>query len=189
MSNSTAFRRSWLVQRLEAPTQRDNPFSFGGGLRNGGLSAEAMQLLRSVWSFDYMGAAEYEFGAVPQALETLAKSKTLIAFALHDVEGQPPPKWMLPRGEKPSKLVQSGTVYVLCPSEMRQHVEALVRAEASEVCGTGKIRDGSNLWSALFAPASTRVRGWLELDNGFLFFTDREMFERACRVFGVEVAQ
>ena len=49
--------RSWLIQRLNKPREYEgklkgleNAFSFGGGLVNGGLSKEAMELL----NFDYM---------------------------------------------------------------------------------------------------------------------------------------
>ena len=71
-------KRTYLIQRLEKPRTlkiagvelKDNPFSFGGGLRNGGLSKDATDLLRPLFSFDYMGAAEFEFGAVPEALSS-----------------------------------------------------------------------------------------------------------------------
>ena len=52
------------LQRLVSPGM--NPFSFGAG--GGGISAEAKELLSNLFWFDYMGAAEYEFGAVPSAL-------------------------------------------------------------------------------------------------------------------------
>ena len=46
---ATEMKRSYLVQRLRKPRgwelTKDNPFSFGGGLQNGGLSGEAMSLL------------------------------------------------------------------------------------------------------------------------------------------------
>ena len=31
-----------------------------------------------------------------------------------------------------------------------------------------------------------RVQGWLELDNGFFFFTDKTMCENVAHVFGIE---
>ena len=31
-----------------------------------------------------------------------------------------------------------------------------------------------------------RAVGWLELDNGFFFFTDKVMFEQTCKLFGVK---
>ena len=44
-------------------------------MRNGGLSNEAMDLIRGIWSFDYMGASEFEWGAIPKALGEIAKLK------------------------------------------------------------------------------------------------------------------
>lgn len=58
---------SFLVQRLHKPAKW-SPFAFGGGLKNGGLSDEAVSVLESIFSPDYMGAAEYEFGVLPEAL-------------------------------------------------------------------------------------------------------------------------
>ena len=94
--------RSWLVQRLGKPYKRgllggkDNPFSFGGGFKNGGLSDEAMDLIRGIWSFDYMGAAEYEFGAVPAALNTIAQAavaKNLATFTITVPLKEVPQSW------------------------------------------------------------------------------------------------
>ena len=64
--------RTYLIQRLKKPVDFDNPFSFGGGLQNGGLSKNAMKLVRGIWSFDYMGCAEFEFGAIPESLGNIA---------------------------------------------------------------------------------------------------------------------
>lgn len=66
--------RSYLIQRLKDPYlgHEKNPFSFGGGYKNGGLADEAIDLLKDIFSFDYMGAAEFEFGALPKALNRIA---------------------------------------------------------------------------------------------------------------------
>lgn len=36
-------------------------------------------------------------------------------------------------------------------------------------------------------PDNYRVCGWLELDNGWFAFTDKEMYEGVARLFGVEL--
>lgn len=71
------FKNPYLVQRLRAPThgfeqEINEAFSFGDGYKNGRLGEKAMKLLCSIFSFDYMGAAEFEFGAVPEALRHIA---------------------------------------------------------------------------------------------------------------------
>ena len=58
--------RPYLIQRLEKSKNYVNPFSFGGGLVNGGLSKDAMSLLKPIFSFDYMGSAEFDFGVLPK---------------------------------------------------------------------------------------------------------------------------
>ena len=66
--------RSYLIQRLLKPTQFgvELPFgSFGCGLVAGGLSKKAVEVINGMWTFDYMGSAEFEFGAVPEALNTI----------------------------------------------------------------------------------------------------------------------
>ena len=83
-----SLKESWLIQRLERPRTFkvqgkavDNPFSFGGGYKNGGLTDEAMDLIRPIMSFDYMGAAEFEFGAVPETLSKIARQDDLVAWS------------------------------------------------------------------------------------------------------------
>ena len=77
---------TWLIQRLERPSPRrqpipenpddyiGNPFNFGGGMIRGGLSGVALYTLEDCFTFDYMGSAEFEFGAIPKALSHIAAS-------------------------------------------------------------------------------------------------------------------
>ena len=163
---TAAMRKSWLIQRLERPLNgklgalKDNPFSFGGGLRNGGLSNEAMDLLRPIFSFSYMGAAEYEWGKVPEALNKIAgyaQDRKLVAF---DISAPWAP------------------LYVICAKAHRKEVEERVEGWAR---GNGpEVRDPIQM-------GDSYAVGWLELDNGFLFFTDEDMWRGAAHLFGVEV--
>lgn len=165
---------SYLIQRLQRPhvpmgRLKDNPFAFGGRLRNGGLSDEAMDLLRPVFAFDYMGAAEFEFGAVPEALSGMVKDElTTFTFSvIHKGEshlmygiartGDAPDipgrvqSWMLPYGKRP-----------------RMKEQPMLERSL----------DGEDDWAAL---------GWLELDNGFFVFIDKEMWTATAAIFGLKV--
>lgn len=189
--------QSWLVQRLERPLKRDsehpffgkdNPFAFGGGLANGGLSGEAMDLLRDIWRFDYMGAAEFEFGAVPEALSKIARAD-LIATTFEIPLSKVEKDW---RDKSKAKPKGSATIYVLCPRGWQQEIERRVRAWAKSTYHEDRefrLKENTRLPSALrpLEDYDRDVCGWLELDNGFLFFSDREMWEKACALFGVEV--
>lgn len=186
-------RHSWLVQRLSKPRASsllggaDNPFAFGGGLVNGGLSKDAMSLLRPIFSFDYMGAAEFEFGAVPEALSKIAdNAKSLVArsitIPLADVEKHWSDKTRkAPGGE--------ATVYILCQQPHSDEVDRRIRGWArtpneSEFDTKETVGLSTILRPGDYTPDTC---GWLELVNGFMFFTDREMWAATCSLFGVEV--
>jgi hypothetical protein len=191
MSETKEMESSWLIQRLERPSDgtallgRDNPFSFGGGLRNGGLSDEAMDLLRGIFSFDYMGAAEFEFGAVPAALREIAKNaKHYRAFSFSIAYADVPAHWRDKSGVTPSG---NAVVYVICSAAHAEEVEDRIRGWASREYGN-RLKAESQLASTLRPDPEyqSRVCGWLELDNGFFFFTDDAMWEKTARLFGIE---
>jgi hypothetical protein len=172
---------SWLVQRLRPPRSHPSVFSFGGGLRNGGLSDEAMDLLRGVFDFDYMGAAEFEFGAVPKALKEIAVTAEAgdlkddaFEIDLKDVE-----KSWRKDAVHPTGLV---TIFVLCPSLDVAEVEERIRGWAA---GQGQLRELTMLPQRLRGDDYANAVGWLELDNGFFFFTDEDMWTKTCELFGV----
>lgn len=178
--------RTHLIQRLhkpmkkEHPLGRDNPFAFGGGLRNGGLSPDAMNILREVFSFDYMGAAEFEFGAVPAAFNFLAKQAaagTLDSVTMH-----------LPNTLK---------VYVIAPAtymkEVTVRVHQLYEDEGKfnlhERCGLRQFFHGSDYGKNKGKPEEWHLEncGWLEIDNGYMFFTDKKMWQDTGKLFGLKL--
>lgn len=190
---ATPMRKSWLIQRLNRPRNwdanlglQDNPFAFGGGLKDGGLSSEAMDLLRGVWSFDYMGSAEFEFGAVPKALNGLAElagkkgglSASSLPVDLSTVELP----WDWPKG-KPEPSGEA-TVYIVAPSGHLSEVKGRI---AGWVKSAPRLKESLRLSDALVPTKEWHKEtcGWLELDNGFLFFTDEAMFSAARDLFGV----
>jgi len=177
-------KRTWLVQRLQRPRSfgqlKDNPFSFGGGYKNGGLTDDAMALLRPIMSFDYMGAAEFEFGAVPKAFEAMAKRKDLAAWSFSVKKAN--------RGwQKKDAQKCDATVYALAPIDWQEEVESRVREWA--VDQTVRMKERTQLGSALLPEKEwdRDVCGWLELDNGFMFFTDEDMWSKTAELFDAVV--
>lgn len=168
MKQATEMKRSWLVQRLTPKRggrmgEMINAFSFGGGLRNGGLSNEAMGLLP--FGFDYMGAAEFEFGAVPKALQRMAGDhKKMVTSTACD-----------------------GQVFVVAH---RDHIDEAVQRieEWASAPYVGGLKEPTYLHGMLNPVNdwdSDRIGG-LELDNGFLYTIDREVFDAFCILLGVE---
>lgn len=186
-------RTSWLIQRLQQPLRdKDgkavvNPWhAFGCGLQNGGLSREGMGLLKDIFQFDYMGAAEFEFGAVPEALQEIAKNqRDLVAFELT--------VWTDPKDKQYDedlfKGKVTGTVYVICHKDHRDEVSKRISEWALRE-PYGKLKETIGLMATLRTKPGTKrsrwlAEGWLELDNGFLFFTDKVMWEKCIALFQV----
>ncbi len=161
--------KTWLIQRLLVPYKHlpvGNPFAFGGGYKNGGLSNEANETINKIFSFDYMGAAEYEWGAVPNSLGKLWDAGQKGELALGIVK------------------LEEGRVFFICRQEITSEVEKIIRKAAG---GGMRTRDLVGLRDSL--QRRTRKQGdkagWLELGNHFMFFTDKRMFEGAARMFGL----
>jgi len=164
------FKRTWLLQRLQTSRGQDynNPFLFGGGLKNGGLAEDAYKMLNGCFSFDYMGAAEYEFGAIPETLQQIAKD--IKDYSTCEI------------------LINKMPVYVVFNNNFKEETVERVK-ELSK--GTTQTKGYNDFNSALglnkYSPKEKcRTIGWMELDNGFFFFTEKQAFDRLCTLFGLK---
>ena len=189
-------QNSYLIQRLKTPFESEglakglvNAFAFGGGLVNGGLSKEAMELLGDIFRFDYMGSAEFEWGAVPKALSKIADSiESYIAFG-EDVKYKYR-QYYYGRKKDPEDLSGKAKVYIICLKDDKEEVVDRIKKFAvnhkdcftkERVC-LDEVLSGSSEYNK-------DLGGWLELDNGYFFFTDKEMYAKTCRLFGIETKE
>ena len=166
-------KRTYLIQRLQKPFPSDvntdreklvNPFAFGGGLKDGGLSDGAMKLIKSIWRFDYMGSAEFEWGAVPESLSNIfqyCKKKDVTTGIIH----------------------LKKDIYYLCYKEVRQQVIDVIK-DLYEKGDKYHLKEQCGLKQAI--DADYDCNGWLELDNDFMFFIDKEMFEKTEKLMGIK---
>jgi hypothetical protein len=171
--------RSYLVQRLQKPYPNqkciDNPFEFGGGLKHGGIGDEAYRALNRIFRFDYMGAAEFEFGAVPTALGQIfnyySQGKAKVGMV----------------------KVHRFPVYYLCYEGMAQDVEKRIKEFATpEYTRFRKTKEPLYFDEALAARVPANIVpekadkykyyaeyiGWLDLDNHFIFFLEKESMDK-----------
>lgn len=158
--------RTWLIQRLLAPRQAANPFAFGGGLVNGGLSSDAVNLLKGIFSFDYMGSSEFEWGAVPAALSFLAEQSSRGNIVCGEID----------------------SVYYLCPANYEEEVKDIIQKLKNSESKLFRLKEYCGLAEHFNYGDKNSFRntlGWLELDNGFMFFVDEEMFENTKKLFGI----
>ena len=164
-------KKTRLIQRLHKPAKKiNNPFSFGVGLKNGGLSDDAMELINGVFSFDYMGASEFEHGAVPLALQEMKEcslSAGLIASIMKTKKGEE--VFLIIPSKHEKKIIQRIN---LIRNGTQRHGEFLLK----EHCGLREYFDSDQEWNK-------KNVGWLELDNAFMFFVDKEMWQKTCELF------
>lgn len=177
-----------LIQRIIPPMPSDciNPYSFELG--ENGSSADIVNSILPIMNFDYMGSAEYEFGAVPRSISAMIEmtrndkiTQSVIQIDARKIKVYDP-------GLHPFKGISA--VYIIGSMDNINEIETRVkliienesnlsrysRKKSSEImlrdyCGAGKrIRDG---WEeeVVIGPKIA----WLELNNNFFFSIDKNM--------------
>lgn len=192
--------KPWLIQRLERPIEfpeghplkyKDNPFAFGGGFRNGGFNKETMDLFRPIFRFDYMGSAEFEFGAVPKAVQSMMATISEITTSsfeidLGDVDFR---EWDKKYFNKPTRG-QKKSVYVIAKKshheDAHRYIRSLLKSPPPDLKEDSRFRNG------LLEPKDPKeswlkgVEGWFDIDNCLFFFTDKKMFDGVWGLFAEE---
>jgi hypothetical protein len=193
---------TYLVQRMRRPrsynvTDGVKPHHVFGGSALG-LSKEAWEILDSFCTLDYMGAAEYEAwggpGPVPQAFNRLAEWASggkLETFAFVIGPHQRALNWHRGYAKKnevlpPAKFVTIfGIVHEELFDEAQERIRTLAKDERSF-----NVKQGTRLTASLDPLSEYEVKdpvcGWLELNNTFLFFSDRKMWESCCEFFELQ---
>ena len=149
------------IQRLNAPAGRVNPYSFGGGLRNGGLNEDAMSKVSEIASFDYMGAAEYEFGKLPEAFSLIFTRSQTIPLSLKKIK------------------VKGSDVWVLTNESVLEEAVKVVKKLGTTKKMEWKLKCPS-LFSSILSGRITGIptKGWIDLENGYMFFIDEDMAKK-----------
>lgn len=188
-----SIRTPYLIQVLNKPSNSPlvNSFSFGGGLKNGGFSDEAMDLFSPLFSFEYMGAAEFEFGDVPEAFEKLAKKhKKLkvhkVPVAAERKERPCPPG---PVKEGTEKKFE-GDVFLLATDEEAEVLTPFIQKQA-KVSVSPDCKEMVRLHQAL-CPMDERDSdhiAWLDINNGTFFTLDNDLMGKMCEKYGVKYKQ
>ena len=190
-----------LIQRLKKPFKTEgtmealaNAFSFGGGLVNGGLSKDAMSLLKDIWRYDYMGSSEFEWGAVPKSLHEIGKysvDNNLTSFEFEVTAKLS--KWSfeyLKKRNKDAKKEVKATVYVVCHKEDVNQVKDFITQMSDNTDDSKRkfhLKESSNFVDSICGSEyHTDTVGWHDIDNHYLFFTDKEMFDKISVIFGLK---
>lgn len=153
---------SHLIQRLLKP--RDHWYHLDT-IYPEGYPDQMMFTLHQAFDFDYMDSPRFRSVPIPRALQFLATKIKL------------------------GQIVTGQTcfVYYICPtsyeSQVRTVINRLLFYEKSfgleKPCGLHEY-----FLTDIIIP--TQAVGWLELDNGFMFFADLDMFESTKKLFEIK---
>lgn len=190
---------AYLVQRVLRPRRPKgshldehlNPFTFGAGGPTGGMNEQGFKLISKVMEFDYMGAAEYEFGAMPECMTQIARQVEHLVQVQFDVPTDEIEhgfrlKWELGRkrsDKSKQKLLDAWrvadqvTFYAVCHKQFSAAVEKDIREIAS---GKRETRDATRICNHAWRepdsePWSREVVGWLALNSYYFFTVDKAM--------------
>lgn len=165
--------RTYLIQRLKKPRHCqahinwDSAFSFGC-VSKGGFTDKGWQMVNQLFSFDYMGSAEFEFGSVPRSISQILE-------------------WSKCKDVKSKLLSFKKPVWVVYHKDMEKYVELTVSDLISDDKAESKLKERCGLASYIKDKRyiDESICGWLEIDNHFMFFTDKEMYENVIKAFGI----
>lgn len=196
------WHRPYLIQRLLRPRKVEGPlgdfgkaFCFGGGLKDGGLSKEAYALIDRLWRFDYMGASEFEWGAVPAALSAIVQyrnAEVLDGFTLQltgpapEINDKRHPEY----ADCSKTKTKTASLMVLCHKAHRTNViDTLERLTEDMYPQEPRLKEASFAWRAAFNQPAADVIGGLELDNGWIYMSTEavESVKGVQEMFGVEI--
>lgn len=166
-------RQTYLIQRLKRPRENkenirwDSVFSFGG-VKQGGFTDEQWDFINQLFSFDYMGSAEFEFGAVPQSLSRIFKSAEKKEI-------------------KTKTLKYKKPIYIIYHKQIEKYVESTINELISNDKAESQLKERCGLSNFLKENGhfNELICGWLEIDNDFMFFIDQEIYNRVCKMLNI----
>lgn len=174
----------YLLQRLQKPYEqnnilalRGNPFSFGCGLMNGGLSDELFSILSQIWSYDYMGSAEFEFGALPKSWKSIYDNQKQYILGEVVVTAKRNNYKTTPTTTEKKKA----SIYYFCKKNDEAELKEWIGKFANEVKHDFNTKEYVGLANSIFDD-KLRVIGWHDIHNDFLFFSNKLMFDKMVKV-------
>lgn len=190
-------RQPYLIQRMKQPYPSGNSilasaFTFGCGYKNGGLSDDAFKLLSEIWRYDYMGSAEFEFGALPKSFQYIAKNIDNYTTGRIDVTAMYEDWSSRAQGKtrQERKITKNAPVYYVCQKtdeqEVRVWIEKMARLDYLKKEDQFRTKEYIGLDKSITGQDSDII-GWHDIDNHYLFFTNEETFLKFAQLFRLKV--
>lgn len=166
-------KETYLIQRLnkkDFPSQKNLDKEFVSFLER--RDYDFKKAIKYIVNHDYMGSAEFEWGLVPEAYDFImeqAKNQNLINnadyFDTDDIKTR---------------------IYFICPTQYEQHVHRCIN---DILFNKKQLKEPSELLENVKGTDyGKKFIGWLEIDNGFMLFTDVDVFVRFCLLFNLDVS-
>lgn len=171
--NIEDWRQPYLIQRIRKPQGYVNPFD---GVSNNFAPDSALIINQRLFTFDYMGSAEFEWGAVPKALRMLSEISNSGNLYYGEVS-----------------LGVNCIVYFICDKIFTKKVidflETLFdspdKVYLKEYCGLRELFLGNKWNGNKPTEYQKEICGWIELNNPFMFFANKSMYENTLRALGI----
>jgi len=164
-------------------------YAFGGGML--GLSPELRAVLDKLFMIDYMGAAEFEFGALPDCASKMHRDREW--FRVRKMTFRESSVRPLSTYQLDKKVTLNSTaereVFLLAREEHLDPMEDMYRrlfGKGPQYIGSFKRYPGhvhEYLAGKVFKEDQAPV-GLLDLNNGAFLFLDEGVLQRTCKAFG-----
>lgn len=119
-----------------------------------------------------MGAAEFEFGALPESFERIKKNLNTYIFDKVNVTAIQNDY----SGQRKKKIKKNQDVFYFCLKDNEIEVKELLKNFADSVKHSYSSKEWIYLSESIIKEDS-RIVGWHDIENDFLFFIDKQMFE------------
>jgi hypothetical protein len=183
-----------------------------------GMPDHARKAFSALSTLEYMGSSEFEFGAVPQSLRRIIDTMQQGELVTYERVCMGPLEssfsvrleeipWVkdLPEEKRDvilhafsyacegkSRLLVDVSVYVIAPRRILPHVDAIIDALALD--DRVRLQEPARFRDVLFCPSDfhrypPETIGWMEIDNDFLFFSDKSIWLKWVQALGLSVPQ
>ena len=165
------------------------------GLSDKGFTKEGSNELNKVFRFAYMGASEYEWGAIPLSMKRFADGINAGEYVATYVTVN----HIVPNLDKRGRLdmfSKGGTpaetkVFIMCHKSHVDKVEEFLNLASQQKYGV--TRDYIQMDEVLY-PDKSKIKayieyaiGGLDLDNNFIYLTDKIAIHYMCKLFDIKV--
>lgn len=202
----------YLIQRISEQTSYNKEIDPNITLdidKDGILNKNALRKLDSLMRNDYMGASEFEWGALGKAWTFVAQRRAdLVPFEMQ-FEGQPYQTWVIPQGKVRKKLqdwpARKVNLYGFCPKEFIEEYPKMLNDWAKENYKGYFMKCYPRMKDSLFPEQSysmrtymenkderynpfkdnSRVVAWLDFDSPAFFTVRQGLYKEVSSLFGV----